>query len=139
YDLATGTDAVVGSAPVVGPIAGQQDRRLVAWGAVSPDGQRIAVMAPRDPQRAIEAGRGVAGTMAIYVADVTSGRVTRAPGFEMRLPQATLAFSADSRWLLAAAPTSGGAELVAYDCDDTTETASGEPADLAGPYDVADL
>lgn len=122
YDVASGNDTVVGTAP---DVAGEA---LAYWTALSPDGRRIAMVAPRgDVTGSASSGYQITDGFSVQVFDVATGAVSDGGGIEMPWPSANVAFSPDSGWLLVAVPTRSGGSVLAYD------------ADMSGPYLVATL
>lgn len=124
YDIATGADRAIGRAPETGATTVQ------LWLALSPDGTRLAMIAPQDadaPADSVTHGddHPPPGTLTIAVVNLTTGETTYAAGLSMPWPMAYAAFSPDSKWLFVGVPTVGGSRVLAYD------------QDMRGPYDVA--
>lgn len=122
YDIVSGDDTVVGTAPDVA------EETLAYWIALSPDGGRVAMVVPRgDVTGSASSGYQVADGFSVRVFDVATGEMSDGGGIEMTWPMASVAFSADSQWLLVAVPTRSGGSVLGYD------------ADMNGPYRVATL
>jgi hypothetical protein len=122
YDIASGEDKVVASAPHVAHEA------LVYWAALSPDGTKIATLAPRGTATgSASTGYQLPDGFSLQVLTIATGTVSVATGIEMTQPTASVAFTPDSRWLLVGIATRSGGSVLAYD------------ADMNGPYQVAAL
>lgn len=124
YDIASGQDAQVGPPPNI------EREAMVSWAAVSPDGKRIAMYVPQgNLKQRPDGGYQGDGPPAFSVAllDVETGTTSVARGIDLPWAGASVAFSADSQWLVVGVATRTGGAVVAYD------------ARMRGPYRVASL
>jgi hypothetical protein len=120
YDIESGDDTVVGTMPT------DAVEGLMTWGALSPDGTKIAMVAPAGPVTGSDStGYQLSGGFSIQVLTVATGDVQIAGGIELSWLEASMAFTPDSRWLLIGVPTRFGGSVLAYD------------ADMNGPYRIA--
>lgn len=122
YDIGSGDDTVVGTMPT------DAVEGLMTWGALSPDGTKIVMVAPSGPVTGSDStGYQLSGGFSVQVLTVSTGDVQIAGGIELTWPEASVAFTPDSRWLLVGVPTRSGGSVLAYD------------ADMNGPYRIAAL
>jgi hypothetical protein len=120
YDIESGDDIVVGTMPT------DVVEGLMTWGALSPDGTKIVMVAPTGPVTGSDStGYQLSGGFSVQMLTVATGDVQTAGGIELSWPEASTAFTPDSRWLLIGVPTRFGGSVLAYD------------ADMNGPYRIA--